>query len=292
MMKVLAQLVRRNILNFLRDRASVFFSFLSVIIIIVMYILFLGKMQSDNLTNAYQGVEGVPWLVSSWIMAGLLTVSTVTVPLGALGNLINDRDKGLIDDFYTSPISRNTLALSYLISAWIIGFLMVLANLVVGQIYVLSQGGEFLTLFQTFKVIGFIMICIMSFSSFFFYISIFMKTANAFGLLSTLVGTFIGFLGGIYIPIGVLGKNVQNVMNVLPTAHAVTLMREIYMEGAVDKVFTGAPEGIYENYANLYGLIVRVGDYEFTNTVMLLSVIGFGVIFYILSVMKLAKSKL
>ena len=99
-MAVLLQLVRRNILNYLRDKASVFFSFLSVIIIILMYILFLGKMQIDNLEGAFEGVEGVGWLVSSWIMAGFLTVSIITVPLGALGNLNNYRDKHLIDDFY------------------------------------------------------------------------------------------------------------------------------------------------------------------------------------------------
>ena len=291
-MKILYQLVKRNTLLYLRDKASVFFSFLSVIIIILMYILFLGKMQSDNLADAFVGVEGIDWLVSSWIMAGVLTVSTITVPLGALGNLINDRDKGLINDFYTSPINRNILALSYLISAWVIAVLMVSINFIVGQIYVLSSGGEWIPFLASMKVIGVMLISIMSFSSFFFYISIYMKTFNSFSLLSTLVGTFVGFLGGIYIPIGVLGKNVQNVMNVLPTSHAVTLMRNIYMNGAIEYVFDGAPPEAYQEYADIYGLVVRVGTYEFTQLTMLLSVIAFGVLFYILSILKLRKIKL
>ena len=81
-MNVLYQLVLRNTRLYLRDKAAVFFSFLSVIIIIFMYVLFLGKMQENNLSEAYSNIEGIDWLVSSWIMAGNLTVSTVTVQIG------------------------------------------------------------------------------------------------------------------------------------------------------------------------------------------------------------------
>ena len=96
------QLVRRNMLNYLRDKASVFFSFLSVIIILALYILFLGQMQVDAINNAFGEGDNNAWLVGSWIMAGILTVSTITVPLGAVGNLIDDRANKTLDDFYVS----------------------------------------------------------------------------------------------------------------------------------------------------------------------------------------------
>ncbi|MFA6800831.1 MAG: ABC transporter permease [Acholeplasmataceae bacterium] len=291
-MYILFNLVKRNVLIFLRDKAAVFFSFLSVIIIILLYILFLGKMQIDSLSDLLGNVEGSSWLVGSWIMAGILIVSSITVPLGSLGEIINDRDNGKINDFYTSPINRNILALSYLISSWIIAFMMVMINFIVGQLYILSTGGELFSFFQALKVIFLFTLSIMSFSSFFFFISLFMKSRNAFGLLGTLVGTFIGFLGGIYIPIGVLSKNVQNVMNVFPTAHVVTLMRRIYMDGAIAKVFSNAPIDAYNDYANAFGLNVYIGDYSFSSSDMLLSVISFGILFFILSALKLSKSKL
>jgi multidrug/hemolysin transport system permease protein len=289
---ILWQLVSRNLKRYLRDKAAVFFSFLSVIIILALYILFLGKMQSDSLASHFGSIDGIDWLVASWIMSGIIVVSTVTVPLGAIGNLIDDRVNLTLNDFYASPISRNTLALSYLISAWVIGFIMVLTNFIVANIYVLMQGGELLSFIDTLKVLGLIILSIMTFSSFFFYISIFMKTRNAFGTLSTLVGTFIGFLGGIYIPIGVLSKNVQTVMNILPTASAVTLMRRLFMDGAIDKVFSNAPQEVYDSYASIYGLNVEIGNKQFENWHMLLSLIIFMAVFYLLSVLKLRNSKL
>ena len=291
-MSVLYQLVLRNTKIYLRDKATVFFSFLSVIIILSLYILFLGAMQIDALKNTFGDIEGIDWLVSSWIMAGILTVSTVTIPLTSLGALIQDRQNGMINDFYTSPIDRKVLALSYLISAWIIGFIMVMINLVVGQIYVLTQGGEFLSFIGYAQLIGVVTLCIMSFSSFFFFLSLFIRTRNAYGTLATLVGTFIGFLGGIYIPIGILGKTVQTVMNSLPTAHAVTIIRQIYMKGAIDKVFEGAPEEVYNSYATFNGIEIVIGNHQLSSIEMVLSLLIFMVVFYCLSVWKLSKSKL
>lgn len=288
----LMALVKRNLKKYLRDKAAVFFSFLSVIIILLLYILFLGKMQVDNITREVGDIPGIAWLVSSWIMSGILMVSTVTVPLGAVGGLIDDRDDKILDDFYVSPISRNKLALSYLVSAWVIGFFMVFVNLVIGQIYVMSQGGEILGLWQFIQVVLLMVFSIMTFSSFFFYLSLFIKTRNAYGTLSTIVGTFIGFLGGIYIPIGVLGKNVQTVMNVLPTSHAVTIMRRVYMEGALDQVLEVASQEFVSEYRSLYGLNIVIGNFEMQNWHMLLSMFIFMAIFYSLTVFKLSKSKL
>ncbi|MCF6184002.1 MAG: ABC transporter permease [Bacteroidales bacterium] len=291
-MSVLYQLVVRNTRIYLRDKATVFFSFFSVIIIIILYVLFLGKMQEDSLIDAYGDVEGLDWLISSWIMAGILTVSTVTVPLTSLGALIHDKTTGVLNDFYTSPIDRRILALSYLMSSWVISFIMVLINLFIGQIYVVIVGGEFLSIISSLQIILAVLLSIMTFSSLFFYIALFMKTSNAFSTLATLVGTFIGFLGGIYIPIGVLGDNIQTVMNVLPSAHSVTLIRNIYMDGAIDKVFSDAPIEVFEDYSFMFGLEVNIGSYQMNSIELVISMMAFGLLFYILSIIKLSKSKL
>lgn len=286
------QLVKRNILLFLRDRASVFFSFLSVIIIIIMYGLFLGNLQVNALGDSLGDVKGIDWLVSSWIMAGILAVSTVTVPLGVLATLINDRESGKISDFYISPVKRNILALSYLMSSWIVAFFLVSLNLVIGLVYVKYHGGVLFDFLTFIKVLGLMVVSIVSFSCFFFFISLFMKSRNAFSLLSTIVGTFIGFLGGIYIPIGSLGHNVQTFMNLLPIAHSVTLIRRVYMGRALDYVFMGAPPEAYREYSDTYGLNIQVGNFDFSSFQMLLTLGVFGISFYLLSVAKLSRSKL
>jgi multidrug/hemolysin transport system permease protein len=113
--------------------------------------------------------------------------------------------------------------------------------------------------------------------------------------LSTLVGTFIGFLGGIYIPIGVL-EDVADVLNSLPTAHAVTIFRRVYMSGAIDAAFGELPDvarqGAYDSYAFWYGLDITIGNFEMQSWHMLLSMLLLMVVFNILTVIKLRNSKL
>nr|NLJ02159.1 ABC transporter permease [Bacillota bacterium] len=72
---------KRNLKLFFRDRASVFFSLLAVFIIIGLYVLFLGDMVMMDL----EGIPGARFLMDSWIMAGLMAVTSVTTTMGALG---------------------------------------------------------------------------------------------------------------------------------------------------------------------------------------------------------------
>lgn len=84
----------------------------------------------------------------------------------------------------------------------------------------------------------------------------------------------------------------QNMMNLLPSVHSVTLIRRVYMSAAINRVFAGAPIEVYNNYANIYGLNIQIGNFVFSSIQMLFSLCLFGVLFYLLSVAKLSKSKL
>jgi multidrug/hemolysin transport system permease protein len=55
--------LKRNLLIFFRDRSSVFFSLLSVFVIIGLYVLFLG----DMLVSGMKEVPGARFLMDSWL---------------------------------------------------------------------------------------------------------------------------------------------------------------------------------------------------------------------------------
>ncbi len=48
---LLLRLIKRNILVYSRDRSNIFFSLLSMLIIIGLMVVFLGKMNADNVVN-------------------------------------------------------------------------------------------------------------------------------------------------------------------------------------------------------------------------------------------------
>ena len=85
----------RNLKVFYKDKSSVFFSMLAVLIIIVLYFAFLG----DSLSSAYEGVEGMDGIMDNWISAGLLAVASLTSTMGAFGVMVEDRARRLAKDF-------------------------------------------------------------------------------------------------------------------------------------------------------------------------------------------------
>lgn len=80
---------QRNLKLFFRDKSAVFFSLLAVFIIIGLYALFLGDVWTDSLSDWANARQ----LMDSWIMAGLLAVTSITTTMGAFGVMVDDRSK-------------------------------------------------------------------------------------------------------------------------------------------------------------------------------------------------------
>ena len=292
-MGILLRLASRNIKVYLRDRTSVFFSFIAVLIIIGLYALFLGDTTARSIENATGGpVDGVGWMVDSWIMAGILVVNALTVPLGALGVLVDDESRKRLGAFLVAPIHRSRLVQGYLLAAMAVGLLLGMATLLLSQVYIVAKGGEMLPFASLVQAIGLQTLNVFSSGCIVFFLVSFIRTAAAFSTLSTILGTLVGFLAGVYLPVGAMPAAVQSVMKFNPLTHAAALMRQVFMEEPLDLVFRNAPEGIREEIEQVFGVQVYSGDAPLTGTVMLGIIAGTGFLFLLLSVLRMNHRKL
>lgn len=249
-------LIKRNLMVFFKNKAAVFYSFLSVIIIIGLYVLFLG----DTIVSNSEELPGMRFVLDSWIMAGVIAVTTVTTLLGSLSYMISDREDKIYKDFVAAPLKRNHIVLGYIISSFIISTILTLFTVVFAEIYIVMYGGELLSWVAFVKVLGIILLnevfsCFMCFllvSSF--------KNMNAFSAASTIVGTLIGFLTGIYVPIGSLPATVQTVIKIFPPSHAGSLLRKVMMEEGMKVTFSGIPAEYVEEFETMLGVTYKIGD--------------------------------
>ena len=147
---------KRNMKIFFRDKSAVFFSLLGVFIIIGLYALFLDDVWSQNLTQ----IPNARTLMDSWIMAGLIAVTSVTTTMGAFEIMVEDKKKKIIKDFYSAPIKRSKLVGGYIISSCLIGIIMSFVAAILAQLYLLSGGGDWLSLSVIAKCTGLIFILI------------------------------------------------------------------------------------------------------------------------------------
>lgn len=268
-MNGLAQLIKRNLWVFFRDRSAVFFSFLSVIIIIGLYALFLADTQARSIKSLVGEGEDIRFLVDSWIMAGLLAVNTVTVSLGALAVMVRDQETKAMRDFMTAPVRRTTIVFSYIISSFVIGIILTLVGLVVMEGYITIAGGDFLGAAAIVKTVGVLLLCVLNSTAMLFFVTSFVRSTTAFSTVSTVTGTMIGFLAGIYVPIGVLPQSVQYVIEIFPTSHGAVLLRQIFMEAPLTSVFSGAPAAALTEYKEVFGVEFKLGGETLGDGMML-----------------------
>ena len=98
-MNTLKYLISRNIKLYLKNKSTVFFSFLSMLIIIGLYALFMGDVQVDSLVKEYSVNRDLAgWLINSWIMGGIITVNAVNITFEILINMVEDKSNKHIDD--------------------------------------------------------------------------------------------------------------------------------------------------------------------------------------------------
>jgi multidrug/hemolysin transport system permease protein len=199
-------------------------------------------------------------IMASITLAGMIAVTSVTASLGASGVSIADKEKAA-KDFLTSPVSRKKITFSYMISSAAVGLIMTLCALALCVGYVGINGGALPDVTGFVRLLLTAVLSVLCGNSIVFFISVFVKSQNAFAALSTVIGTLIGFLMGIYIPIGQLPDAVQWVIKCFPMTHAASMFKQILADGELSGLFANAPPETLEGFRETFGVTFNYGDF-------------------------------
>lgn len=271
-MREVRSLVKRITLVYIRDRAAVFFSVLSMLIILMLVWLFLGNMNSENIVavlSTYGGVrdavkdrENADYLIVVWTLAGVLLSNCVTISMTVMGNMIYDEEKNKLACFYTAPVGRIKIALGYVLSAWIIGTFMCTLTLAAAQGWLLCSGKAILSATVTLQLLGMIVLNTFVYASLAYLLALFVHSSSAWSGILTIVGTLVGFLGAVYLPVYMLPEGVASFLKGLPILHGVSMMRRACVQSAVDTTFAGLPEEVAKQFCENMGIVIHMQDTE------------------------------
>ena len=255
------ELISRNRKVYTRDRLAFFMSFLSVIILILVYQVFLGQIQIDAVKEALgsdTASSDTIKMVNYWLISGLTTIISMTSTLGAFGVMVSDKEKKLSEDFKVSPISNFKVELSYAIFAILFGIILTMFSCVFaigifnGFASLLDYSAkDYLTIF------GIISLSTVLSATMVLPVLAFIRTSSAFTTLSSIVGTFIGFISGVYLSIGSVGETLQQVMTWFPMTQVNALLKQVLMKNSIAQVFNDAPSSVINEYKESYGVILQ-----------------------------------
>ena len=290
----------RNLKLYLRDKGAVFFSLLSMIIIIGLMTFFLGDMSVNGITSVLQSfpdrdvtmdATNALLTVLSWTSAGILSINAVTVTLASYSIMIKDRVEGKLGSIYTAPISRITIAASYVASAWACSMFMCTLTLIFAEGICCAKGMTAFDLPTQLKLLGLIAVNSFTFSAIMYVLALLSKTVGAWSGIGTVIGTLVGFLGAIYVPIGSLSGTIVAIIKCTPIIYGTALFRSIMTDSIVEQTFAGLPPEVAEEFRKSMGIDLYIGSHAVTPAEELCLLLISGMIFLSLGIVILKYSK-
>ncbi|MCR3905569.1 MAG: ABC transporter permease [Tenericutes bacterium] len=248
-------LVKRNIYTFLRDKTAVFFSFLSVIILLALYFLFIGRQYTTGGSLDLIDENLRTFLGVSIIMGGVLVINTISLSLGVMGNVISDLANHRLDGFLVTPVKRYKIILSYYISAILVTSILSLFMWGLTILYVGLLSGYWYTLSTILQASGLIIFYTFISASLMIFLTTLLKSVNAFGALSGILGTIVGFISGIYMPLFVLGKSMIYVASLVPFTHMTIILKNVLLKEPYEALAKEVPQEVMNEIEVAYGTV-------------------------------------
>lgn len=281
----------RNLKNYFRSKGAIFFSLLSMLIVICLMVFFLGDMQVESIVEILDQFPGrdrmadeknAELLILSWTCAGIISINAVTVTLSVYSTMIKDRTTGKLNSIYTAPIGRMAIAASYVASAWTASVLVCGLTLIITEVYGVIKGLDPFTFGVHMQLIGMIMVNSFTYATVVYFFAVISKTESAWSGLGTVVGTLVGFLGGIYIPIGSLSESIGNVMKCTPVIYGTAMFRSVMAKGIIDTTFADLPDEVTAGYRTVMGIDLELFGREVNVMEEGILILIFGAVFLVI----------
>jgi multidrug/hemolysin transport system permease protein len=238
-MRNITILAKRSIKLYIRDKQAVFFSFLSSLILVALYFLFIANIYAQSFDDAAPGVfssNAQYFIIYLQMMAGVLVLNSLSLSLGVFSTVAKDFENRRTDSLLLTKLKPSELQISYFAAAYIVSFLMNCLTWFVSLALIYALTGFIIEFGAILASLGVLAVCSVASCSLMLFVTALVKSSTAIGVINGIAGTFLGFLCGIYMPYGNLGKTAELVGSVLPFTHMAIWLKQTVLENAFKQV--------------------------------------------------------
>ncbi len=231
-------LTKRNMLVFFTDKGTLFFSMLTPMIILLLYILFLKNNLLASLQDAATGLgslisaNDMDQFVNGLLLTGIISSALITIPYNALEIMVRDREDRVDLDMRSTPVKRFEIILSYFCASVTSAFMQTMIVLTFGIAVLSMMGDMYLTAGDVVRLVFSVLLGTVSSTSVFMVVMMFFKSMGTCGAFMGILSAISGFVIGAYMPLSQLSKPIQNVCNLVPATGITVLIRN-YLTGGV-----------------------------------------------------------
>ncbi|MCD8286126.1 MAG: ABC transporter permease [Clostridia bacterium] len=256
------ELTKRHLLVFFKNKIRVFYTLMVPVIIFIVYIFFLRTLELSTVTSVLNsaGIYDeditpeltlyINTLVDSWMLSGIVALSTYTVSIQTNTIIVCDKENGVNRDFIASPVSSSVLISSYFLFNFIVTFLICFIFILICFVYLACLGEFMLTFVSFLEIVGVLAITTIVATLFTTFISSFIKHEATLTGLVAIFSTAVGFLMGAYLPFSQLPKWVQDVCMFIPGPYSCAIFRHAFMYVPITDMYNYAA-GVYQGATDL-----------------------------------------
>lgn len=270
-MKAVWALTKRNLKVFTRDRSAVFFSFISIFIFLGMYFIIFRNQMIDGMGQQFPqaGKNLLNQFANAWAITAVAGLLSNNQAFSTWVLFVQDYERKRRMDFGVSPVKSWQLLLSYLLQVLIYAVVLTTLTLVIlGGLFSLTSGLPF-TVYEGLRAWLATVYSMIFFASLFALITSFLSTQSAFGGVAASIGTLLGFVQALYIPLNVLPEGLRKGLSYLPFVHSTRLISGQLMTRPIEQLSAHAGpaaesvnEALREGFANVIlwkGQVIPVG---------------------------------
>lgn len=251
-MTELSALIKRNIKLYFRDKGMFFSSLITPIILLILFVTFLGSIYRDSFASALNaaGINAdaslIDGCVGGQLISSLLAVTCITVAFCSNLIMIKDKTSGARRDLTVSPLHLSTLGFSYYLAALISTLIINLTAAAVSLAY-LAFVGWYLSAADVLLLILDIFLLTMCGTALSSCVNFFLSSDGQASAVGTIVSAGYGFICGAYMPVSNFSPALQKILSFLPGTYGTVLLRNHAMRGAFRQMTKdGIPQEIIE----------------------------------------------
>ncbi len=248
----LSALIKRNIKLYFRDKGMFFSSLITPIILLILFVTFLGSIYRDSFASALNaaGINAdaslIDGCVGGQLISSLLAVTCITVAFCSNLIMIKDKTSGARRDLTVSPLRLSTLGFSYYLAALISTLIINLTAAAVSLAY-LAFVGWYLSSADVLLLILDVFLLTMFGTALSSCVNFFLSSDGQASAVGTIVSAGYGFICGAYMPVSNFSPTLQKILSFLPGTYGTVLLRNHAMRGAFRQMTKdGIPQEVIE----------------------------------------------
>lgn len=272
-------LFKRNIKLFFKDKGLFFTSLITPLILLVLYVTFLGNVYRNTFEEIFSGFSAISEdllnaFVGGQLVSSLLAVCCVTVSFCSNMLMVQDKVNGARRDITMTPVSVSVISLAYFFASFLATLIISVTALVAGLVYI-SIVGWYISFTDILLLLADVFMLTLFGTALSSLINFFLSSQAQISVVGTIVSSGYGFVCGAYMPISQFSEALRNIVSFLPGTYATSLLRTHATNGVFAELRkANVPKDILNGLADSIDCNVYLGSDKISVPIMYTVLIG------------------